>query len=94
MQPKKILASVFLSTALVLAPAGVASASPVIDTSPALVEVHQVHGHGHGHGHGHDHDGWKGDHDRKHDKKYDKKHDNHWRSDCYWWGPWLVCNPW
>ncbi|WP_277369777.1 hypothetical protein [Rhodococcus rhodochrous] len=92
MKPKKILASVFLSTALVLAPAGVASASPVVDTSPGVVAVNHDHRDYDKH-HKNDHKRDR-DHGKHHNKDWDRRWDNHWRPDCFWFGPWLVCSPW
>ncbi|WP_138843551.1 hypothetical protein [Rhodococcus pyridinivorans] len=91
MKPKKILASAFLSTALVLAPAGVASATPTVDTAPGIVNVSGGHDD-HGKYDHHDHDKNYNHHDKKYDRDHHRNH--YWRPDCYWWGPWLVCNRW
>lgn len=71
MDTKKVLASAFITTALVLTPVGVASATPVTDNSPAAVEVRHDNNH-------RDHD--RGHHDRGRDGRDRDRHgDNHWR---------------
>jgi hypothetical protein len=97
MEPKKVLASAFLTTALVLTPVGVATAAPVTDSSPGVVEVnHNDRGWDN---HGRDRDrGGNWNNDRGHNN-WDRGHNdwnrgNYWRPDCFWFGPWLVCMPW
>lgn len=87
MKSKKALASVVLTTALVLAPAGVATAAPAHD-APAVVDVRH-HDHDRG---DRDKGDWRGD--RKPDRHWDHRGDHHWRPNCFWFGPWLVCMPW
>ncbi|MEE2059885.1 hypothetical protein [Rhodococcus artemisiae] len=97
MEPKKVLASAFLTTALVLTPVGVATAAPVTDSSPGVVDVrHNDRGWDRDRG-GHHDNNWNKD--RNH-RDWDRGHHNDWnrgnfwRPNCFWFGPWLVCMPW
>ncbi|MEE2033489.1 hypothetical protein [Rhodococcus chondri] len=94
MKIKTALASTFLTTALVFAPVGVATATPSTDSSPPVAAVnhnhHDKHHDGDRHNHGDRNNHWRND--RGH-KDYDRW-DYNWRSDCFWLGPWLMCMPW
>jgi Ni/Co efflux regulator RcnB len=97
MEAKKVLASAFLTTALVLTPVGVATAAPVTDTSPGVVDVnHRDRGwDDHRRDHGNDHKrGDRGHNDWDRGRHNDWDRGNHWRPNCFWFGPWLVCMPW
>jgi hypothetical protein len=94
MQTKKALAGAFFGAVLVITPVGVASATPVTDTSPAVVDVSH-HGNDHDRGYN-DHYG-KGDNHRRHDRDWnnDWNHwNNPWQPNCFWYGPWWVCQRW
>lgn len=93
MEPKKVLASVFLTATLVLAPVSTAVAAPA-GSPPGVTDVrHNDHDRNDYRGDRHDQN-WNNNHRHDRDRGWDNRWDNQWQPNCFWFGPWLMCMPW